>query len=147
MARRVFFSFEYDHDVIRAMTVRNSWVAEGKEAAGFTDAAAFEKLEQKGEAAVKAWIDEQLKNTSVTAVLVGAYTCASKWVKYEIEASEARGNGLLGIDISKIKNFAGETSERCGKIPAGYSFYLWNNDDGYHNLGKWIEDAAIAAGK
>ena len=34
MARKVFFSFKYK-DVSRAMVVRNSWVAQGKEAAGF----------------------------------------------------------------------------------------------------------------
>lgn len=146
MARRVFFSFEYS-DVSRAMVVRNSWVAQGKESAGFIDAAEFEKLEQKGDAAVEGWIDGQLLGTSVTAVLVGANTCASKWVKYEIEQSEARGNGLLGIDISKIKDFNGDTTERCGKTPTGYPFYLWNNDDGYTNLGDWIEAAAKAAGK
>lgn len=147
MARRVFFSFEYDHDVSRAMVVRNSWVAEGKEAAGFIDAAEFEKIAQKGDAAIEAWIDDQLGNTSVTVVLVGEHTCTSKWVKYEIEQSEARGNGLLGIDISKIKDFSGNTNERCGKLPSGYSFYLWNNDEGYKNMGDWIETAATAAGK
>jgi hypothetical protein len=32
MARKVFFSFKYE-DISRAMIVRNSWVAQGKEAA------------------------------------------------------------------------------------------------------------------
>lgn len=146
MARRAFFSFEYG-DVSRAMVVRNSWAAQGKESADFIDAAEFEKLEQTGDSAVKKWIDAQLAGTSVTAVLVGADTCASKWVTYEIDQSKARGNGLLGIDISKIKDLSGNTSERCGKIPSGYDFYLWNNDDGYTNLGDWIEKAAKAAGK
>lgn len=54
---------------------------------------------------------------------------------------------MLGVDISKIKNFSDETTERCGKLPAGYPFYLWNNDDGHKNLGTWIEEAARAAGK
>lgn len=44
MARRVFFSFHYDEDVNRSMIVRNSWVIQGKEAAGFIDKAEFEKL-------------------------------------------------------------------------------------------------------
>jgi len=54
MARRVFFSFEYG-DVSRAMVVRNSWVTQGKEAAGFVDAAEFEKLKKQGDAAIKRW--------------------------------------------------------------------------------------------
>lgn len=83
----------------------------------------------------------------MTVVLVGARTCSSRWVKYEIDKSKALGHGLLGIDISKIKNLSGKTSERCGRIPAGYNFYLWNKDDGYNNMGKWIESAAKGAGR
>lgn len=146
MARRVFFSFEYS-DVQRAMVVRNSWVTQGREAAGFIDAAEFEQLERTGDTAVQRWIDDQLDNTSVTAVLVGQHTCASRWVAYEIEQSRERGNGLLGIDISKIPGWDKATTERCGKIPAGAAFHLWNSGHGYENLGTWIEDAAKAAGR
>jgi len=146
MARRVFFSFKY-LDVSRAMVVRNSWVTQGREAAGFVDAADFEKIKRQGDAAIKRWIDGQLQNTSVTVVLVGAKTCSSRWVKYEIDQSIARGNGLLGIDVSKIKDLAGNTSDRCGEIPKGYTFYLWNKDDGFNNMGQWIEKAAKAVGR
>ena len=146
MARRVFFSFEYG-DVSRAMVVRNSWVTQGKQAAGFVDAAEFEKIKRQGDAAIKRWIDNQLNGTSVTVVFVGKKTCDSKWVKYEIDKSIEIGNGLLGVDISKIKDFQGNTTERCAKLPKGYPFYLWNNDEGYKNVGVWIEKAAKAAGR
>jgi hypothetical protein len=146
MARKVFFSFKYE-DVSRAMVVRNSWVIQGRQAAGFIDAAEFEKVKKQGDAAIKRWIDDQLKGTSVTVILVGALTCSSRWVKYEIEASKSRGNGLLGIDVSKIKDLKGATSERCGEIPAGYPFYLWYKNKGYEDMGSWIETAAKAAGK
>lgn len=146
MARRVFFSFEYS-DVSRAMVVRNSWVTQGRDAAGFIDAADFEKLEKKGNEAIERWIDNQLDGTSVTVVLVGKHTCDSKWVKYEIERSEDIGNGLLGINISLINDLDGKTTELCGRIPKGYDFYNWYGDDGYHNMGDWIEKAAKAAGR
>ena len=119
MARSVFFSFKYKPDVARAMIVRNSWVTQGREAAGFIDAANFEKLKRQGDAAIKRWIDGQLHGTSVTAVLVGAHTCSSRWVRYEIEQSRLRGNGLLGIDISGIKDLDGKTTCWCDKIPRG----------------------------
>jgi hypothetical protein len=146
MARRVFFSFEYG-DVSRAMVVRNSWVTQGKEAAEFIDAAEFEEVERGGTTAIQEWIDSQLEGTTVTVVLVGEKTCSSRWVKYEIEKSIERRNGLLGIDVSKIKDLNGNTSERCGKIPEGYKFYLWNTAEGYENMGDWIEEAAKLAGK
>jgi hypothetical protein len=122
-------------------------MTKGIEEAGFIDAAEFEKVKKKGDAAIKAWIDGQLKGTTVTVVLVGQDTCSSKWVQYEIEASKKRGDGLLGIDISKIKDMSGNRSERCGQIPTGYPFYLWFKNKGYENLGTWVEDAAKAPGK
>ncbi len=146
MARKVFFSFKYE-DVTRAMIVRNSGTLKGTEKAGFIDKADFEAVKKKGDAAIESWIDDQLIGTTVTVVLVGEKTCDSRWVKYEIEQSIKRGNGLLGVDISKIEDFDKKTTERCGKIPEGYDFYLWFKDDGYNNLGSWIEKAAKAAGK
>lgn len=146
MARKVFFSFKYE-DVSRAMIVRNSDVIRGDEKRGFIDKAEFEKVERQGDAAIKAWIDDQLQGTTVTAVLVGANTNKSRWVKYEIEQSIKRGNGLLGIDISKVADFDRPTTSCCGAMPAGYAFYRWNNDKGYENLEKWVERAAKDAGK
>ena len=146
MSRRVFFSFEYGQDVFRANVVRKSWLTKGS-SSGFVDAAEHEKIEKGGDAAIKKWISEQLNGTSVTVVLVGSKTCSSNWVQHEIEKSKEVGNGLLGIDISKISSVDGKTSDRCGKLPSGYPFYLWFKDEGYHNLGDWIEKAAKAAGR
>jgi hypothetical protein len=146
MARKVFFSFKYE-DVHRAMNVRNSNVIGGVMKSGFIDKAEFEKVERGGDKAIKAWIDDQLLGTTVTVVLVGADTNQSKWVKYEIEQSIARGNGLLTIDISKIADMKGNTTSCCSLRVPGYKHYLWNNDNGRDNLGTWVEAAAKAAGK
>lgn len=147
MARRVFFSFEYEHDVSRAMVVRNSWVTQGSEAAGFVDAADFEEVKKGGDAAIKAWIDDQLSGTSVTVALVGSHTCSSKYVSYELEQSIDRGNGLFEIDVSGIKNLDSETSWFCGRLLTGCPLYSWVTDNGYQNLGDWIEVAAKQAGR
>ena len=148
MARRSFFSFHYQRDIFRANVVRNSWVTKDREAAGFFDASLWEDAQTKGEAAVQALIDEALKNTSVTVVLVGKETASRSYVKYEIEQSIARGNGLLGVRIEKIKNVKGEVDDAGpNPLPSGYPLYLWNKDDGYENLGSWIEKAAKDAGR
>lgn len=146
MARKVFFSFKYD-DVHRAMNVRNSNVIGGILKSGFIDKAEFETVERAGDSAIKAWIDNQLSGTSVTVVLVGANTDKSKWVKYEIAQSIARGNGLLTIDISKISDMCGNTTNCCALRAPGYKHYLWNKENGRENLGLWVEAAAKAAGK
>ena len=146
MARKVFFSFKYD-DVQRAMNVRNSNVVTGISKSGFIDKADFEQVERQGNKAIKAWIDGQLEGTTVTVVLIGANTGKSKWVKYEIEQSIVRGNGILTIDISKIADLSERTTDCCSLRVPGYKHYLWNNGKGRENLGKWVEAAAIAAGK
>jgi len=163
MARHVFFSFHYKNDVWRANVVRNSWVTkDDKTAAGFIDAAEFEKIEKGGDAAIKKWIDEQLKGTSVTVVLIGSETNSREYVKYELKKSYEKGNGMLGIYIHKIKDKDGNTSTKgsnhfgeIGKDSQGnavyfsieYPTYDWVDDDGYNNMGKWIEAAAKKAGK
>src|SRR3546814_6844879 len=139
MARKVFFSFKYD-DVQRAMNVRNSNVIGGVLKSGFIDKAEFEKVERQGERAIQTWIDNQLNGTSVTVILVGANTHKSKWVKYEIEQSIARGHGLLTIDISKMADMQGLPTDCCPSRASGYRHYLWNNDTGRENLGSWVED-------
>lgn len=162
MARNVFFSFHYKNDVVRANQVRNSWVTKDREAAGFADAAAFEKVEKEGEAAVKKWIDGQLSGTSVTVVLIGSQTSQREYVKYELQRSYEKGNGMLGIYIHQCKDLSGKTDTmgsnsfgEIGKDANGNSVYFsisypcydWVNDDGYNNMGKWIEAAAKKAGR
>ncbi len=142
MTRQVYFSFEYEQDITRANVVRNSWVTQGKKAAGFFDKAELEEVKKYSEASIKKWIDDELKGTSVTVVLVGQKTCSSKWVRYEIDQSKKLGKGLLGIDISEIADFSGRKTKMCGQIPVGYHFYSWVRDEGYNNMGKWIEKAA-----
>lgn len=146
MARKVFFSFQYE-DVHRAMNVRNSNVIASDQKVGFIDKADFEEVERKGDAAIKKWIDDQLHGTSVTVVLVGATTNESKYVKYEIDQSIARGNGILTIDISQISDLNGKTTTCCSLRVPGKTHYLWYKDNGRENLGTWVETAAKAAGK
>lgn len=161
MARRVFFSFHYEDDVNRAFVVRNSWMMQAnRETGGFVDHAQFEAIKRNGDRAVHHWIDEQLVGSSVTVVLIGAETLYRPYVQYEIRESYARGNGLLGIYINNIKNFQGFTSGRCSTgnlqigtkmgLPVYFSgcpVYDWIGDNGYTNLGTWVEQAARNAGR
>ena len=146
MSRKVFFSFKYD-DVHRAMNVRNSNVITGVSKSGFIDKADFEAVERQGKVAIKNWIDKQIEGTTVSVILIGANTDKSKWVRYEIDQSLAQGNGILTIDINKIADLEGSTTDCCGLRVPGYKHYLWNKDKGRENLGKWAEMAAVAAGR
>jgi len=147
MARRVFFSFHYERDVWRAGEVRNSWITKpDREAAGFWDAASWEEEKKKGEEAIKHWINEQLEGTSVTVVLIGLETSERKYIQYEINQSWYRGNGLIGIYIHNLKDQSRKTDIK-GEDPfvklryKGIKTYDWVNDNGYENLGDWVESA------
>ena len=158
MARRVFFSFHYENDINRSMTVRNSWVTQGKEAAGFIDKAGFEQVKRQGETAVHKWIYEQLEGTSVTVVLIGSDTLNRPFVQYEICKSLQKGNAVIGVYINNIKDMRTQKySTRCNshtiigyyddKSPAYFDdicdgIYDYTFQDGYKNLGTWIEKAA-----
>jgi hypothetical protein len=104
MARGVFFSFHYERDISRACVVRNSWVTKGEAEGRFIDASLWEEAKRKGADAIRRLIDDGLKNTSVTAVLIGAETASRPWVIYEIEKSMERGNGILGVRIHAIQD-------------------------------------------
>lgn len=145
MARRTFFSFHYENDVWRASIVRNSARLKTEITLEWIDASIWEDEKKKGDAAVKKLIDNALVGTSVTCVLIGSLTSTRKFVKYEIDQSIARGNGLFGIYIHNIKDNDGKTATKgTSPLPAGYKTYDWVNDDGYTNLGKWV-DAAYEA--
>jgi hypothetical protein len=156
MARKTFFSFHYERDAWRAANVRNSGVLSKDEEYGFIDAADWEKIEREGDAAIKRWIQEQLKNTSVTAVLIGAETASRPWVLYEIRESWKRGNAVVGVRIHGIKDQDSKT-DSFGVNPldvvkfddgtallAVCKTYDWVSDKGRELLGEWLEDAVQA---
>lgn len=146
MARKVFFSFHYGRDISRANVVRNSWVTKDKGTAGFLDASLWEEAKAKGDAAIKRLIDDQMVGTTVTAVLIGSQTSERAYVQYEINKSIERGNGLLGIYIHNIKDLSGNVASKgLNPLTARYKTYDWIADNGYANLGPWVEAAYAAA--
>jgi len=154
MARKTFFSFHYQKDIWRAGQVRNSWVTKpDRETAGFFDSAEWEEVKKKDDASIERWIDKQLEGTSVTVVLIGSQTHGRKWINYEITSSWKNNKVLIGIYIHNLKDKDQRTDAK-GKNPfEQWTFkkgeqiiqipvYDWINDDGYNNLGKWVEAVA-----
>jgi Thoeris protein ThsB, TIR-like domain len=147
MARRTFFSFNYK-DVWRVNQIRSMTNVIGTAAAGFEDASIWEEAKKKGEAAIKRMIDNALKNTSVTVVCVTYGTASRKYIKYEVDKSLDRGNGLVAVQIHDLKDQNGNTCS-AGACPAGieengFKYYKFSNKE---RLAAWIEEAAKKAGK
>jgi len=150
MARCVFFSFHYQRDIFRVNAVRNSFLTKGGYSiAGYQDRSLWEKAKSTNPLSLKRMINQALQGTTVTVVLIGAETANRPWVKYEIEKSLERRNGLLGIHIHNIRDAKTGRTDITGRnpLPFQYSTYNWVKDNGYANFAQWIERAAKQAGK
>lgn len=160
MPRRAFFSFHYQHDIWRVNQVRKAWTFPSSETIGFWDESLWEKTKTRGDAAIKALIDQGMQGTSVTIVLIGTHTAERRYVKYEIAQSHRLGKGMLGVYIHDLvdrhgrTSFAGSnpfrdhrdtvTGRRFSDI---YPTYYWKSGGGRTNIGMWIEAAVRQAGR
>lgn len=141
MAHRTFFSFHYERDVQRAGVVRRSSQFRDNITPEWIDASLWEAT-KPSDSAIRALIGRALDRTTVTAVLIGSSTASRRWVQYEIEQSLSRGNGLLGIYIHNIRGFNGMTDIRGqNPLPSWAPTYDWVYDNGYDNLGRWVDRA------
>jgi hypothetical protein len=148
---RVFFSFDYENDLNRALTVTDAFTPTS--IAGFTDITIFKNL-CEDEQVLNRWINRQLEGTELTVVLIGSSTFYLSYIQYAIEKSLRQGNALLGLYIHRIKDlyshqgtakgnahvFVGsyedDTMDFFDEICDGLYDYV--SMDGKQNLEDWI---------
>lgn len=140
MAKRVYFAFHYQ-DVIdfRANVVRKHNALTSAERAGYFDASIWEESKKNGDLALKRMINSELKNTSVTAVLIGSQTYERPWVRYEIFKSIEVSNYVLGIHINSIKG-RDEKTKSQGPNPFDYCGLRVSDDGSTGTPIVWRED-------
>ncbi len=148
MARRVFFSFHYQRDIWRINQIRSIPNITGCAAAGFQDASLWEESKKKGRNIIEKLIDNGLQNTSVTVVFIGNQTANRRFVRYEIEKSIERGNGIVGVQIHHLEDHLRQI-DNPGSTPQllldhGYKIYKYVD---HEKLANRIEEAARLAGK
>ena len=112
MAKSVFYSFHYDHDVHRVQLVRNINALVGQPV---LNAQAWENVQAGGTNAVVKWIDEQMSYKKAVIVLIGKHTVTRPWVKYEIEKAWADKKPLLGVRIHGLSSLG--TVDAAGGNP------------------------------
>ena len=128
MARYIFFSFSYE-DVtnFKVNVVRYSWLLNNREDT-FIDGSIWETQKTKNPNVIKKLIDDGMHRTSVTAILIGENTANRRWVNYEVVKSFERGNGILAININRIRGKYQAISAK-GQNPLNrLSFHI--SDDG-----------------
>lgn len=109
MARRCFYSFHYVPDSARASQVRNIGAIEGNRPATDND---WETITRGGDPAIERWIDDQMRGTSCTVVLVGTHTANRKWINREIVKTWNSGRGIVGIHVHGLKDLAGSIAAK-----------------------------------
>ena len=154
--RGTFFSFHYKPDNWRAAQVRNMGVVEGNSPVSDND---WETITQRGDAAIKAWIDGQMYGKSCVILLIGSKTAGRKWIEYEIEKAWDDWRGLLGIYIHNLRDHNGDQSKKGAnpfynvyKNGTRLSTIVNAHDPGYElstnayahiadNIADWVEEA------
>jgi len=155
--RRCYISFDAAHDLWRVQQVRNM----GRiEAQPLLDRGAWDAVLRRGEEAVAAWVDDNMRGKECLVVLVGAQTASRKWVRYEIERAWRAGLGILAIHIHNLKDRNGRRAEKGadpfdgllveGRAVEGrvYDPPFSDSTAVYeyirNNVGQWISDAVNA---
>lgn len=113
MAAKVFYTFHFMRDAQRVAQVKNMGVVEGQPLLSSNQ---WEDVKKGGDAAIRAWIDDQMKGKDCVVVLIGSQTAGRKWVKHEIKKAWESGKGLVGIHIHNLKDLSGEQSTK-GRNP------------------------------
>lgn len=164
MPRRVFHSFHYKPDSVRAARVRNIGAIEGNAPAASND---WEAVTRGGEPAIKRWIDSQMSGRSCVVVLVGAETAGRKWIDYEIIKGWNDGKGVVGVHIHRLVDFSGlqapqganpfdhltfnDSGRSLSTAVKCYNPPYFSSADCYNyiaaNMEAWIEEAITIRGR
>lgn len=96
-------------------------------------------------------------------VLLGTNILKISFVQYDICESIKRGNAVIGVYVHNIKDMlTGQISSKCNvhteigqyndNLPAYFDkhndvIYDYKIDNGYENLGQWVESASKKNGK
>lgn len=113
MAKSSFVSFHYQRDHWRVQQVLNIGALD--EQVELT-AQKWEEVKRKGDAAVTAWIDQQMNYKQAVIVMIGNETATRKFVQYEIRRAWSMKKPMLGIRIHGLKDASGSV-DRPGPNP------------------------------
>lgn len=153
MAKKVFYSFHFDNDVMRVQQIRNIGSIEDNKPVSANE---WEAVRRGSDAAIEKWIDENMKYRDCVVVLIGEDTAHRKWVKHEIKKAWNDKRGLVGIYIHNLKcprnGYGRQGSNPFDQFTVGdknlsaiVRCYNPNSSDAYgdikNNLENWVDEA------
>jgi hypothetical protein len=130
---RVYFAFDYTHDLYRVARIHKLPNIVSRAAGGFENATVWRRAKRRGRAEIQGLINDALIKTSVTVVCVGHMAAFRTYLDYEVKRSLEQGNGLVGLRINHLENVAG-VARKDGTPPplieaAGYHVYRYRGPE------------------
>lgn len=141
---RVFISYYYNSDNTIAKEITNK-VNEDK-LNMFT--VVKENKKKKNSEIIKNWVNEEIKKTKITILLISRQTLSREYVSYELEKSILNGNTIIPILIdNEENNFKEEDIQLIHQQLAqklstnGIKIRKWNKENGAENIIKWLNES------
>lgn len=104
-----------------------------------------EQVKKNDSESIKRWVDEEIKKTRFTILLISRKTFEREYVSYEITKSRENGNTIIPILIDNEENaFSEEDIETLSeKLPKTNckGIRRWIKDCGKENVLQWLNDA------
>ena len=104
-----------------------------------------EQVKKNDSESIKRWVDEEIKKTRFTILLISKETFEREYVSYEITRSRENGNTIIPILIDNEENaFSEEDIETLSKkLPKTNCKRIrrWIKDCGKENVLQWLNDA------
>ncbi len=153
--KKIFLSYHYEKDGRRIDEIRSMGLINDIKPASNEE---WKSICDKGDEAIKKWIDDRLNIADCLIVFIGEETANRKWIRYEIEKAWNDGKGLLGIYIHNLDD---PVTGKCKKGINPFLNFKMNRDDKslrsvikcydpepkdayncvFENIELWIDDA------
>lgn len=107
-----------------------------------------EKEKKRDDEIIKNWVDEEIKKTRITILLISEKTFDRKYVSYELSKSLLNGNTVIPILIDSEENAFNEDSinlvnKKLDKELSGRKLKIrkWFQENGKENILRWLNEA------
>ena len=107
-----------------------------------------ENEKKKDDEIIKNWVDEEIKKTRITILLISEKTFDRKYVSYELSKSLLNGNTVIPILIDSEENAFNKDSinlvkKKLDKELSGRKLKIrkWFQENGKENILRWLNEA------
>ena len=140
----IFISYHYDSDNKIAREITE--IINTDKINIFTVVRESEKI--KDAEIIKNWVDEEIKRTRITILLISAETLNRKYVSYELSKSLLNGNSIIPILIDSEENAFNEdginsVKQKLDVELSGRNLKIrkWFQENGKENILRWLNEA------